>query len=196
MEESRLLVVGLGNPGTQYENTRHNVGFRVVDELASRWKIDSFQKKFKGLVTETSVSGSKVLLLKPQTFMNLSGDSVREVIHFYKIPLENSLIVISDDLDLPTGNIRIRTSGGSGGHNGLKSISEALSTEGFARVRLGIGRSMNIPTENYVLMPIPQNEKEIYQTAISTAADAVEVFVKEGIQKAMNTYNTRKSNES
>jgi len=172
------------------------VGFLVIDELSRRWKVDSFQKKFKGFLAETTVSPSKVLLLKPQTYMNLSGDSVREVVQFYKLLPERHLVVLSDDLDLPTGSIRIRTSGGSGGHNGLKSISENLSTESFSRIRIGIGRSSQIPTENYVLMPIPKAESELYQKAITTAADAVEAFVKEGIQKAMNTYNKRKTNES
>jgi len=189
-------VVGLGNPGPQYENTRHNIGFHVIDELSQRWKVGPFQKKFKGLLAETSCGDQKGLLLKPQTYMNLSGDSVREVVQFYKVPLETHVIVITDDLDLPPGSIRVRPSGGTGGHNGLKSITEVFSTEGFPRVRVGIGRSQVIPTETYVLGVIPQNEKELYSQAIKTAADAIETFLKEGIQKSMNTFNKRKSNES
>lgn len=192
----RFLVVGLGNPGPQYENTRHNIGFLVVDELAQRWKVESFQKKFKGLLAEASCGDLKGLLLKPQTYMNLSGDSVREVAQFYKVPPETHLVVITDDLDLPPGSIRVRPSGGSGGHNGLKSISEAFSSEGYPRVRVGIGRSQVIPTESYVLSAIPKNERELYLEAIKTAADAVEMFLKDGVQKAMNTFNKRKSNES
>jgi len=193
---TRFLVVGLGNPGPQYENTRHNIGFHVVDELAQRWKTEGFQKKFKGLLVEASCGDQRGLLLKPQTYMNLSGDSVREVVQFYKVPVETHLIVITDDLDLPPGSIRVRPSGGTGGHNGLKSITEVFSTEGFPRVRLGIGRSQVIPTESYVLGVIPPNEKELYSQAVKTAADAIEMFLKDGIQKVMNTFNKRKSNES
>lgn len=192
----RFLVVGLGNPGPQYENTRHNIGFLVIDELARRWSANSFQKKFKGLLAEASCGDRKGFLLKPQTYMNLSGDSIKEVVQFYKTPLETHLIVITDDLDLPPGSIRVRPSGGTGGHNGLKSITEVFSSENFTRIRVGIGRSEKIPTESYVLAVIPQNEKGFYSEAIKTAADAVEMFLKEGIQKAMNTFNKRKSNES
>ncbi|MFM8269182.1 MAG: aminoacyl-tRNA hydrolase [Pseudomonadota bacterium] len=195
-QRTRFLVVGLGNPGPQYENTRHNIGFQVIDELATRWKTGSFQKKFKGLLAEVASGELQGLLLKPQTYMNLSGDSVREVVQFYKVPLDTHLIVVTDDLDLPPGSIRVRPSGGTGGHNGLKSITDAFSSEGYSRVRVGIGRSQVVPTESYVLSTIPKNERELYLEAIRTAADAVEMFLKDGVQKAMNTFNKRKSNES
>lgn len=194
--EARFLVVGLGNPGPKYENTRHNIGFKVIDELAKRWAVGSFQNKFKGLLAEAQKGASKAILLKPQTYMNLSGDSVREVIQFYKIPVESHLVVISDDLDLPVGAIRIRPSGGTGGHNGLKSISEVLGAEGFARIRMGIGRSPTVPTEDYVLAPIPKGESKSYEDAIQVAANAVETFLQENLQKAMNLFNTRKNHES
>lgn len=196
MEGNRFLVVGLGNPGSQYENTRHNIGFLVIDELCRRWNCSAFQKKFKGLLTEASIEDRKVVLLKPQTFMNLSGESAREAVHFYKIPVESHLVVISDDLDLPPGNLRIRSSGGTGGHNGLKSVSENLGGDGYSRVRIGIGRSVTVPTESYVLSQIPKGEKELYEKAVQLAADAIETFVKDGIQKTMNTFNKRKTDES
>jgi len=194
-QEARYLVVGLGNPGPQYESTRHNIGFQVIDELSKRWGLTAFQKKFKGLIGEIQRGGKRVLLLKPQTYMNLSGDSVLEVAQFYKIPCESHLVVISDDLDLPVGSIRIRPSGGTGGHNGLKSITEVLGGENFPRIRMGIGRSATIPTESYVLTSIPAAEKKVYEDAVKLAGDAVEVFLQENIQKAMNLFNTRKTNE-
>lgn len=190
------MVAGLGNPGPDYENTRHNIGFLVIEELAKRWSAGNFQKKFKGLIAETGCGAKRGFLLKPQTYMNLSGDSIKEAVHFYKVPLETHLIVVTDDLDLPPGSIRVRPSGGTGGHNGLKSITEAFSSEGFPRVRVGIGRSDKIPTESYVLAAIPQAEKALYDEAIKAASDAVEMLLKEGIQKSMNTFNKRKSNES
>lgn len=196
MEGNRFLVVGLGNPGSQYENTRHNIGFHVIDALSRKWSCSAFQKKFKGLLTEATLADQKVVLLKPQTYMNLSGESVREAVHFYKIPVESHVVVISDDLDLPPGNLRIRSSGGSGGHNGLKSVSENLGGDGYSRIRIGIGRSVTIPTESYVLAQIPKEEKELYEKAVHLAADAVETLVKDGIQKTMNTFNKRKTDES
>ena len=133
-----FLIVGLGNPGTKYDNTHHNIGFEVIDCLAQRWGV-SFLEKHKGLLGSSDRAQGRVFLLKPQTFMNLSGESVVPVAQFYKIPLDHTL-VLYDDLDLPAGTIRIRKTGGSGGHNGMKSLIQLLGSEDFPRVRIGIGR--------------------------------------------------------
>src|SRR5690625_476168 len=135
-------IVGLGNPGKKYEKTRHNIGFMVVDELLSRYGWKLTQKKFRGKFTLEHLNGEKLILLQPQTFMNLSGQSVQEVLDFYQIEIEN-LLVIYDDLDLPVGKIRLRESGGHGGHNGVRSLIDHLQTKKFKRIRLGIGRPTN-----------------------------------------------------
>lgn len=193
MEASRFLLVGLGNPGTKYENTRHNIGFHVIDELSNRWSAGTFQKKFRALTAESTRDSVKALLLKPQTYMNLSGESVQEAVTFFKIPVESNLLIISDDLDLPPGALRIRLSGGAGGHNGLKSVTECLGTENYARLRIGIGRSPTLPADVHVLAVIPKEERELYKNAVTQAADAVETILKDGLQRAMNTFNQRKT---
>lgn len=185
------LVVGLGNPGTKYVGTRHNVGFDVVDELANRWKV-TFSKKFQGLFGERLDSGEKVRLLKPQTFMNLSGDCVREAATYYKISPE-AILVVADDLDLPAGRLRIRKFGGSGGHNGLKSVIEGLGGESFPRVRIGIGRGST--ASDHVLGKIPKSEWEDHRITVGEAADAVEMILNEGIEKAMNRFNQKKDDD-
>lgn len=192
----RYLVVGLGNPGKRYEWTRHNVGFLVVDELSRHLSVLAPQKKFKGLLLEGSLGEHRVLALKPQTFMNLSGESVQETVNFYKIPPESHLIVVSDDLDLPLGTIRIRPSGGTGGHNGLKSITSLLGTDRFCRVRIGIGRSDKVPTESYVLTEVSGPDLKPFKEAVERAAHAVRVIIEEGIQIAMNQFNKRENHES
>jgi len=193
LEASRFLLVGLGNPGTKYENTRHNIGFQVIDELSNRWSAGAFQKKFRALSVESSRDSVKALLLKPQTYMNLSGESVQEAVSFFKIPVETHLLVISDDIDLPPGALRIRLSGGAGGHNGLKSIAECLGTENYARLRIGVGRSPTLPADVHVLAVIPKEERELYKNTVTQAADAVETILKDGLQRAMNTFNQRKN---
>ncbi|MCQ2559897.1 MAG: aminoacyl-tRNA hydrolase, partial [Clostridia bacterium] len=146
----KFLIVGLGNPGSAYSLTRHNVGFRLIDILSREWQIEVKQNKFKGQYGIGQAEGQKVILLKPQTFMNLSGESVVPFLNWYQVPQEN-LIVIYDDLDLPLGKIRIRAKGSSGGHNGLKSIIAQLGSQEFSRVRVGIGKSEQIETVNWVL---------------------------------------------
>lgn len=190
MPESLFLIVGLGNPGEKYKDTRHNTGFWAADELAKRWKV-SFQNKFKGHFAQTNVGGQSVLLLKPQTFMNLSGESVREAVAFYKIPTETHLLVLVDDLDTPPGELRLRLSGGSGGHNGLKSITQLLGTDAYPRLRMGIGRSATLPPDVHVLGRIDASERELYAAQVQRAADGVELCLKEGIFKAMNTVNRK-----
>ncbi|MBY0370407.1 aminoacyl-tRNA hydrolase [bacterium] len=191
MPESLFLIVGLGNPGEKYRDTRHNAGFWVIDALAERWKVPSFQSKYKGLFAQTTFAGRPVALLKPQTFMNLSGDSVREAVQFFKIPVESHLLALVDDLDTPAGEIRLRLSGGTGGHNGLKSMGECLSTDGFARLRLGIGRSSQVPPDVHVLSKIAASEREMYALQTARAAEGVELCLKDGVAKAMNTVNVR-----
>lgn len=193
METSNTyLIVGLGNPGDKYSNTYHNLGFLVIDHLAQRFQNPTFKKKFKGELAEVTVGQSKVVFLKPQTYMNLSGESVGEVVHFYKIDITEKLLVISDDLDLPPGQLRFRLTGGPGGHNGLSSIIEHLNTESFPRLRIGIGRSEKMATESYVLSPIPKALKSVYDEAIHFAADGVETILKEGMKKALNSINQKR----
>ncbi len=184
-----LLIVGLGNPGKKYEKTRHNVGFRVADLLAERWKLDHFDTAFQGELVKGSVSGEKILLLKPQTYMNISGASVAACASFYKIPASR-IWVLHDDLDLPLGRLRLREGGSSGGHNGVGSIIERLGTPDFIRFRLGIGRpSTPLPIEDYVVQPFNPDEREAVNEMIFRAADGVEASLKDGPQKAMNVYN-------
>ena len=168
-----FLIVGLGNPGPKYALTFHNLGFLVVDLLASRWNAGSFTSKFHGHLGETIRGGRKILLLKPQTFMNRSGLSVAETVTFYKIPPED-LLVITDDLDLPPAAMRIRLTGGAGGHNGLKSINESIGTEKFPRVRLGIGRSAFAAPDAHVLSTIPKADQSLFAELVARGADAVE----------------------
>ena len=184
-----LLIVGLGNPGKKYEKTRHNVGFRVADLLAERWKLDHFDTAFQGELGKGNVSGEKILLLKPQTYMNISGASVAACANFHKIPASH-VWVLHDDLDLPLGRLRLREGGSSGGHNGVSSIIERLGTPDFIRFRLGIGRpSTPLPIEDYVLQPFNAEERDAANEIIFRAADAVEASLKDGPQKAMNVYN-------
>jgi peptidyl-tRNA hydrolase, PTH1 family len=184
------LIVGLGNPGTKYDRTRHNIGFDLVDQLAKRWQTSmADQKKFQGLVSEGWVNRQKIVLLKPQTFMNLSGQSVRAVLDWYKLqPTE--VLVLYDDLDLPLGKLRLRLSGSAGGHNGMKSIISHLGTTAFPRLRMGIGKS-NDETISHVLGKFSAAESSIVGEMLQLAADAVEMSLGVGVEKAMNKYNNR-----
>lgn len=185
------IIAGLGNPGSKYENTRHNMGFKAIDAMASEFGIDVNQAKFKGLIGEGRIGGEKVILLKPQTYMNLSGQSVREIMNFYKIPEEN-LIVIYDDFDLPIGSIRVRKSGGPGTHNGMKSVVQELGSRKFPRVRVGIGSSDG-STIQFVIGKVGKDEQQILNEAAEAAASAAADIIRIGIENAMNIHNTRKS---
>lgn len=185
------IIAGLGNPGSKYENTRHNMGFNAIDAMASEFGIDVNRAKFKGLIGEGRIGSEKVILLKPQTYMNLSGQSVREIMNFYKIPEEN-LIVIYDDFDLPIGSIRVRKSGGPGTHNGMKSVVQELGSRKFPRVRVGIGSSDG-STIQFVIGKVGKDEQQILNEAAEAAASAAADIIRIGIENAMNIHNTRKS---
>ena len=185
------IIAGLGNPGSKYENTRHNMGFKAIDAMASEFGIDVNRAKFKGLIGEGRIGSEKVILLKPQTYMNLSGQSVREIMNFYKIPEEN-LIVIYDDFDLPIGSIRVRKSGGPGTHNGMKSVVQELGSRKFPRVRVGIGSSDG-STIQCVIGKVGKDEQQILNEAAEAAASAAADIIRIGIENAMNIHNTRKS---
>ena len=184
------LLVGLGNPGTQYENTRHNVGFLVADELAERQNAPIQRLKFKALTNLLTISGEKVLVMKPVTYMNLSGEAVRPAADFYKIPPEH-IIVISDDTALDVGKLRIRKGGSAGGHNGLKSIIQHLGTDQFPRIRVGVGKKPrpDYDLADWVLGKFQGEDKKAMQAAVERCADAVECYIKEGPDRAMNKFN-------
>jgi PTH1 family peptidyl-tRNA hydrolase len=187
--DNLFIIIGLGNPGRQYENTHHNVGFDTVDILSGKFGIKIAKLKHKALIGDGLIQGKRVLLVKPQTYMNLSGESVREVVEWYNIPLKN-IIIIYDDVDLPLGRIRIRPKGSSGTHNGMKSIIYQLQSDEFPRIRIGIGK----PPENwdmadYVLSRFDAEERKIIDQSISKAAEAAVEIINSGIEKAMNMYN-------
>ena len=182
------VLVGLGNPGRKYENTRHNVGFRVIDEVARRWQIDVSRRRFDGLTGDGWFGQDRVLLLKPMTFMNLSGRSVREVMTFHKATLDDLLLIV-DEMALPLGRIRVRPNGSGGGHNGLTNVIRELGDDGFARLRIGIESAEGRNAVGHVLGPFSAEERGQIDPAIISAADAVECWLAEGIDSAMNRFN-------
>jgi len=186
------IICGLGNPGKDYECTRHNLGFMTMDVLSSRLGISINKLKFKALIGEGRIGSEKVLLVKPQTYMNLSGEALRPLMEFYKEE-PSHLLVVYDDIDLEPGALRIRPFGSAGTHNGMRSIIYQLQTDRFPRIRIGEGKNGVIPLEKYVLMRIPENEKEAVQEAVERAAEACESFVRDGIDRTMNVYNTKKT---
>jgi len=188
------LIVGLGNPGSDYADTRHNVGFWVADELAHRYGV-KFRKSSAWRAQTAKVGGdADVVLAQPLTFMNLSGWAVRDIAAYYRVPYGDVLVVM-DDADLPLGKLRLRTSGSAGGHNGLKSIIQELGTEEFPRLRIGVGRQAG-ELKDHVLGRFETHERESIDLAVKRAADAAEMFVKEGIAKAMNRFNAPDTIES
>ncbi|HOQ00338.1 MAG TPA: aminoacyl-tRNA hydrolase [Acetivibrio clariflavus] len=189
--EDLSVVIGLGNPGPRYENTRHNVGFDTVDLLSKKHNIDVTKVKHKALIGDGNIGGHRVLLVKPQTFMNLSGESVREIIEWYKVPVEN-IIIIYDDIDLPVGKIRIRPKGSAGTHNGMRSVIYQIQSEDFPRIRIGIDKPpQNWDLADFVLSKFSTDERKSVEEAIANAAEAVEVILNSGIDKAMNRYNNK-----
>lgn len=184
------LVVGLGNPGEKYDKTRHNVGFDIIDLCETKYKFTINRTKFKGVYGETIIEGEKVIFLKPQTYMNLSGDSIRELAMFYKIPNDN-IIVIYDDISLEMGRIRIKEKGSAGGHNGIKSIISQLSTQEFPRIKVGIGKPKDELTD-YVLGKFSKEELNLIEKVFDVAVEAVGIIISKGVQEAMNKFNSYK----
>ena len=184
------IVVGLGNPGDKYENTRHNAGFLVVDELARRGSFSVRKVKHKALTETAVIGGQGVLVMKPTTYMNLSGEAVGDAARFYKIPADH-VLVISDDTDLPVGKLRIRKSGSAGGHNGLKSIIQHLGGDGFPRLKVGVGGKPHPDYDlaDWVLGKLQGEDKKVFDEAVKKAADAIECLLKEGADRAMNRFN-------
>ena len=184
------LIVGLGNPGKKYEGTKHNVGFEVIDKAADKYNISVTKVKHKGLIGDGNISGEKVLLLKPQTYMNLSGESVKEVMTFYKIDAKD-VIVIYDDTSLPVGATRIREKGSAGGHNGIKNIIAHLGTDSFPRIKVGIGEKPNgWELADYVLSRFSKDDEPLIESGKDRALTALEIMLKDGIAKAMNQTNS------
>ncbi|HVJ50469.1 aminoacyl-tRNA hydrolase [Desulfitobacterium sp.] len=182
------LIVGLGNPGAQYAETRHNVGFLLLDTWAEKLKLD-FRPKFQGLMAETQEAGERVFLLKPQTFMNLSGRSIRELTQFYKIPSKD-ILVVHDDMDLPLGRIRLRQSGSAGGHNGIKSTIAEIGTEEFWRLKIGIGRPLaGWDPARYVLASFTKDEVPSMEDVLDRGQEVLRLWVQDESNKAMNMYN-------
>ncbi|MEG0805695.1 MAG: aminoacyl-tRNA hydrolase [Lachnospiraceae bacterium] len=187
-----LLIAGLGNPTKTYEKTRHNVGFDTIDLLSETYKIPIKEKKFKGLIGTGMVGGEKVILLKPQTYMNLSGESVQAAMHYYNIePVD--LIVIFDDISLEEGQIRIRKKGSAGGHNGIKSIISCIGTQEFQRVKIGVGnKPEGWDLADFVLSRFGKKEREEVEQAMENACSAIEIMAEGQTDKAMNLYNAKK----
>lgn len=189
-----FLIVGLGNPGLQYENTRHNIGFKVIDNIAKEYNIEINRQKFKGVYGEGFINGEKVILLKPSTYMNLSGESIREVVDFYKLTCED-IVVIYDDISLDVGRLRIREKGSAGGHNGIKSIIAHLGTDVFPRIKVGVGQP-NVDLVNYVLGKFTDKEMEVLSESIDASTKAVSEIIKDDVKSAMNKFNGFKATKS
>lgn len=187
--DKMTVIAGLGNPGSKYENTRHNAGFIAIDLLSKKYGIKVDRLKHKALTGDGLINGERVLLVKPQTFMNLSGESIRDIVQWYKVPAEN-LIVIYDDVDLPAGALRIRSKGSSGTHNGMKSVIYQLQSDGFPRIRIGIGKAPEgWDLADYVLGRFGADEIPVVAKCIERAAEAAALIATEGVATAMNKYN-------
>ncbi|TDQ34227.1 aminoacyl-tRNA hydrolase [Aureibacillus halotolerans] len=184
-------IVGLGNPGARYEFTRHNIGFMVIDELAKRHGSTLKKQKYNGVYDKVFVQNESLLLVKPLTFMNLSGECVRPLLDFYSLETDDVLVVY-DDMDLETGRIRLRLQGGAGGHNGMKSLISHLGTKSFKRIRMGVGRPQgHMPVIDYVLQPFEPNEQAAIDNAVAHAADACEEWANTEFDQVMNRFNQR-----
>jgi PTH1 family peptidyl-tRNA hydrolase len=183
------LIVGLGNPGSEYRDTRHNIGFLVIDELARRWNTAASREQFEALIVKTMFDGAPVMLAKPLTFMNLSGHAVSALAGYYKVEPAD-LLALTDDVALPLGRLRARREGGAGGHNGLKSLIEQLGTQSFPRLRIGVGRGDDRrDLADHVLGRFEADERDTVSAAVLRAADATEVFLRDGIERVMNAFN-------
>lgn len=188
-----FLIVGLGNPERKYEKTRHNIGFDTVDVIADRYGISIREKKYKALVGTGVIEGTKVLLAKPQTYMNLSGESVAEIVNFYKLDPESEMLVIFDDISLAPGNLRVRKKGSAGGHNGIKSIIAYLQTQNFMRIKIGVGeKPKGWDLADYVLGRFTDEDRIAAETAMVDACKAAVLMIQGQTDKAMNDFNAKK----
>ena len=184
-----ILIVGLGNPGKQYEQTRHNIGFDVIDYMANKYNIDVNREKFKGICGEGFIENKKVILLKPLTYMNLSGETLIDIYKYYKVDLSN-IVVVYDDIDLEVGKIRIRKKGSGGTHNGMKSITKCLGSNDFPRVRVGVSKpEAGQDLADFVLSRFRKEESDNINEALEKAADAIDSIIRENIDMSMNKYN-------
>ena len=185
----QYIIAGLGNPGKDYETTRHNTGFLFLDVLSEKLGFEIKKLKFKSLYADTMIAGKRCIVMKPQTFMNLSGESVRDAAQFYKIPPEH-IIVIFDDINIPVGNMRIRRKGSAGGHNGIKNIIYHLGSEDFPRIKIGVGKNAeDVDLKEYVLDGFSKAEAEKVRSVMDDACDAVELIIRDNIEEAMNRYS-------
>lgn len=190
------IIAGLGNPTAQYQGTRHNVGFEVIDKLADRYNISVEGRKSRALVGKGIIEGQKVLLVKPQTFMNLSGESIRGLVDYYKIDPETELLVVYDDISLDVGQLRIRKKGSAGGHNGIKNIIAQLDTQVFARIKVGVGeKPKGYDLADYVLGHFSKAEREMMEDGYENALEAIKLFLNDEIDQAMNLYNRKGKSE-
>ena len=184
------IIVGLGNPTLKYSKTRHNVGFETIDVLSKKHKIKVKKNQFKSLIGEGFINDEKVILVKPMTYMNNSGEAVKEIVDYYKVNPNEDLIVISDDLNLDVGVLRLRSKGSAGGHNGLKSIIKCIETESFHRVRIGVGKvPANRDVITHVLSRFGKDDRKIVKESFNVAAQAIECAITDGMDKAMSKYN-------
>lgn len=186
-----FLLVGLGNPGREYEKTKHNIGFEAVDKISYEYNIPIKRERFKGVFGDGRISSEKVILLKPTTYMNLSGESLREIIEYYNIPITN-VIVIYDDVDLEVGRLRIRTKGSAGGHNGIKSIIYNLNSEDFIRLRIGVGKPQR-DMVSHVLGKFPKEDEKNIEEVLKIIPELAYTIINQGPQEAMNKYNNFKA---
>ena len=188
-----FIIAGLGNPGREYENTRHNIGFCVIDAIAGKYQIAMLERKHKAVIGKGYIDGQKVVLVKPLTYMNLSGESIREVTDYYKADVTTQLIVISDDISLDVGQLRIRKKGSAGGHNGLKNIIQHLGHENFMRIRMGVSdKPQGCDLKDYVLGHFTDREKKLLEETSGNAVEAVRMILQGDVDGAMNRYNTKK----
>ncbi|MDD4780591.1 MAG: aminoacyl-tRNA hydrolase [Tissierellia bacterium] len=185
-----FIIAGLGNPGKEYSGTRHNVGYDAIDYLVGKYNLKTNKLKFNSVYWEIQINGEKVLLVKPVTYMNRSGISISEIVNYFKVPLEN-LIVIYDDIDIPVGALRIRPHGSAGTHNGMKSIINSLGNDKFPRIRIGIDRNPNIDLADYVLQRFTTDERAKIDDIIKYASEAAQEIIKSNLDSAMQKYNIR-----
>ena len=188
-----FIIAGLGNPGREYENTRHNIGFLVIDDIAKKYQITMLERKHKAVIGKGYIDGHKVVLVKPLTYMNQSGESIRQATDYYKVDVTTQLVVVSDDISLDVGQLRIRTKGSAGGHNGLKNIILHLGSENFIRIRMGVSdKPQGYDLKDYVLGHFTDKEKKVLEETSGKAAEAIRMILQGDVDGAMNRYNTKK----